>query len=798
MRTLQILFILIFSFQSLFCWAQNITDNHSEFKQEVKNRKTVGLVLSGGGAKGIAHITVIKVLEEYGIPIDYITGTSMGAIVGGFYAAGYTTDEMITILSDPEFQDWVNGKVNTEDQYYFGRQSRGAEWINFNIELDSIYGFSWNPTIVPDGLLNYNLSARLYKKSKEINYDFDNLDIPFRAVAADVFERKAIVIDHGPLEKAVRASMAVPLVFRPVKIDGKYLYDGGIYNNIPVDVMKEEFNPDMVIAVNLGAHDMLAKYPENDEELIKGNILKYIVMNNVYPKELDPERDIFLGVPVDDYSAADFTPVDSLLAIGDRYARTMIDSVVDLYGHNQPKVKPKDSNFDALFDPDEEIITRVELGDNLTFGQRVFVRNIVKPKRRKQSSINELYDGYSMLLSNNYFSNVDAQFLYDSIDNTPSLLIDVTPNKKFKLGVGGNIASRSIGQFYLNGQFNVFTKSLNTVRVSAMAGTFYSSIKAEVESLYARELPFSLGAEYVLNRWNYGNAKELIFQPQENLSIYRADNYAGGKMSFPTSRKTKLIGFGGYFWNKDSYDQIVLIDLDSNNSQVGIDLVGSQKLEGWTTGVAWEANSLNRKTFATTGRHFKVSGKYIWGDSDFNIYIDEPYQGKTSQDWYTIQAQYEQYFPMKWFTLGVRGHALWSNYEASITTTTSLANAPAYYPLLDSRSLFTHGFRGPRFFAGGLKLIKSFFTPNLNLFLEGHFFTTDVKYANSSTIFPNTTKNSFFKPSTMDYALAGSIVYTSPIGPVSFSVNHYNEEDYNLMFLFNIGILLYHEKALEK
>ncbi|ANQ47451.1 hypothetical protein MY04_0068 [Flammeovirga sp. MY04] len=791
--------ILLFLLSNLITSAQS-SDSLS-IHQKTKNRKTVGLVLSGGGAKGIAHITVIKVLEEYGIPIDYITGTSMGAIVGGFYAAGYTTDELEMFIRDPQFQDWVSGKVNTDDQFYFGRQERGAEWVNFNIEYDSIYGLSWDPTIIPTGLLNYNLSARLFKRSKEIDYDFDNLDVPFRAVVSDIFERKAIAVGEGDLMSAIRGSMAVPLVFSPVKIQDKYVYDGGIYNNIPVDVMKEEFNPDMVIAVNLGAHDMFEEYPyDRDEELIKGNVLKFIVMNNTYPKELDDKEDIYLGVPVDEYSAADFTPVDSLLAIGDRYARTMIDSVVKVYGDDQPKVKPRPSRFNSLYDPQEEVVSHVNLGDNLSFGQRLFVRNIVKPNRRKKASMEDLYQGYSMLLSNNYFNNLDAYFYYDSLDDDAKLHIDVVPNKKVRLGVGGNIATRNIGQFYVNAQFNVFTRSLNTVRVNAMGGSFYNSFRAEVESLYAKRLPFSLGAEFIHNRWNYANASELLFEKRNSLNTLRKDNYFGGKISTALGRQYKIYGFGGYFWNEDNYDQIFLVDAgDGSGNQVSTNLIGLDKHKGFLFGGAWEANSLNRKQFPDRGRHVKVSGKYILSDNDFQVELSEKISGSINRDWFTLQAQYEQYFNLNFLTLGVRGHATWSDYQPSFSTPSSVANAPAYYPLVDSKTIFNFTFRGPRFVAGGIKLMKSVFTPNLQLLMEGHIFTTDTRYSSDKfSVVPEVTKHSFFSSESTDYAASGSIIYHSPIGPLSFSVSHYNEKDYELMFLFNIGIILHNKRMLEE
>ncbi|WP_044204182.1 patatin-like phospholipase family protein [Flammeovirga sp. OC4] len=792
--------IFFFSLFTSKSYCQSVTDE-SAFPKKDKNRKSVGLVLSGGGAKGIAHVGVIKVLEENGIPIDYITGTSMGAIVGGFYAAGYTSSEIEAFMRDPDFQAWVSGQIDPDDEFYFGRQQQGAEWINFNIELDSNYSVVWDPTIIKDATLNFALSARLYKASHDANYNFDSLSIPFRCIGSDIFERKAVTIKEGQLERAIRASMAVPLVFKPIKINDKYLYDGGVYNNLPVDVMKSDFNPDMVIVVNLGANDMLEEYPyENDEELVKGNVLKYIVMNNTYPEEdIDLTKDVYLGVPVDDYSAADFTPVDTLLSIGYNFASSKIDQISEMYGEDQPRAIPRKSSFDNLFTPNIKEINFVELNNDLSFNQRLFVRNIVKPNRRKSTSVDELLSGYNMLISNNYFSDIDAYFYYDSLDLDPRLHIDVTPNKKLRVGVGGNIASRNIGQAYISGQFSIFTQSLNTVKLNAFAGAFYSSFSAEIESMFAKEIPFSVSGEFILNRWNYANAQELIFEQRDKLNLLRKDNYAGLKACFATGRKSKLTAFGGYTFNEDKYDQIVVIADSTTGQGVPIDLIGNEKLDGWIFGLKWESNTLNAQKFPTKGRYFKISAKNILTYNRFNLMLNSAVNQSWNRDWYTLQAEYEQYFPMKIFTLGVKGHAAYSNYTESVTISASLANSMAYYPLLDSKSHFFEAFRSPRFLAGGLKIIRPLWSESFNVQLEGHAFHSTVKYVKGDTpLFPVVQEKSFWDFSDMDYALAASLVYNSPIGPFSLSINHYNVEDHNFMVLINLGILIYNKRMMEE
>ena len=223
------------------------------------DRQTVGLVLSGGGAKGIAHVGVIKALEENNIPIDYVTGTSMGAIVGSLYSCGWSPDRMLEFFTSSDFGYWSTGTIPPERIYYYIQPAPTPKWLEVNINFKSGGKKMLNEVLPtsPISPLPMNIEfLNLYGPySEQCGENFNNLFVPFRCVTSDVYHKHKIVLSHGSLGDAVRASMSFPLVFRPIKLDGVLVYDGGIYDNFPVNVMEKDFHPDFMIGVQVAGAD---------------------------------------------------------------------------------------------------------------------------------------------------------------------------------------------------------------------------------------------------------------------------------------------------------------------------------------------------------------------------------------------------------------------------------------------------------------------------------------------------------------------------------------------------------------
>ena len=203
--------------------------------------QSVGLVLSGGGARGLSHIGVIKALEDHGVPIDYICGTSIGSIVGGLYAIGMSPDEMVALMKTPQFQSWYTGAGEREFFTYLYSGYPTPSMVNLNIKWDEkelARGRKKVKISLPTSLVSpYPMDIAFVQMfanaSAAAGNDFDRLMLPFFCVSADVLHKEPYVSDSGDLGSAIRASMTFPAYFKPVVIDSVLLFDGGFYNNFP-------------------------------------------------------------------------------------------------------------------------------------------------------------------------------------------------------------------------------------------------------------------------------------------------------------------------------------------------------------------------------------------------------------------------------------------------------------------------------------------------------------------------------------------------------------------------------------
>ena len=287
-------------------------------------RKKVAVVLGGGGAKGVAHIGVLKVLEEAGIPIDIVAGTSMGAIVGGLYAIGYSPDEIKRMV---ELQDWdmlLSDKVK-RSHLLFPEKEKAERYI-----VSLPFGLEKKDRVI-DGVVKGQNLQNLFS-DLTIGYhdsvDFNSFLIPFACVAVDMVSGKDYVFHKGSLPLAMRASMAIPGVFTPVRKDSMVLVDGGIVNNYPADVAKA-MGADIIIGVDvqnaLKSADKLNSAPD-----ILGQIVDLTCQTN-HEKNVEL-TDTYIKVNVDGFSSASFTPaaIDSLMRRGEEAARAQWNSLIAL------------------------------------------------------------------------------------------------------------------------------------------------------------------------------------------------------------------------------------------------------------------------------------------------------------------------------------------------------------------------------------------------------------------------------------------------------------------------------------
>jgi NTE family protein len=278
----------------------------------VGGRPRVGLVLAGGGAKGGAHVGVLKVLEELHVPIDCIAGTSMGALIGGGYAAGIPADELEKFLVGIDWKKVV-GSQGRRDLEPIEQKRSGPTYSN---EFE--FGVTPNGIVAPGGLINTsNIEdlLRVYVARARLETDFNKLPIPYRAIATDMVSSKMVVLADGDLATAMRASMAIPGGFAPVVIDKMILSDGGLVRNIPVDIARD-LCADQVIVVNLVEPEADPVKLQSATQLLARSMDVMIIANEELQLASLRPGDVRIDVIMGDIGTADFERVPETVPLG--------------------------------------------------------------------------------------------------------------------------------------------------------------------------------------------------------------------------------------------------------------------------------------------------------------------------------------------------------------------------------------------------------------------------------------------------------------------------------------------------
>lgn len=350
----------------LIAWGQSQTSTQSP-SQDVYPK--VGLVLSGGGARGFAHIGAIKVLEELGMPIDYIVGTSMGSIVGGLYASGYSAQELAQIIEEVNWED-IFSDTPPRNLWSYQKKREASKYI-FGVDFDLKKGF-----VIPQGLTSgqkiSNLMAFLTLPVADIE-DFDDFPIPYRAVAADIVTGEEVVLDHGSLPEAMRASMAVPGAFTPVRIENHLLVDGGIVNNLPVDVAKR-MGADVIIAVDISSPLKGQEELGNPISILSQMIgLQMLKITSAQQKMAD----VLIVPDLRNYFSVSFGSSQQISALGEEYTRLKIDELQALLDHIR-KTRPASRSVppSAIQTLENLFIEDIEIEGNTRYNESILLKQL--------------------------------------------------------------------------------------------------------------------------------------------------------------------------------------------------------------------------------------------------------------------------------------------------------------------------------------------------------------------------------------------------------------------------------------
>lgn len=304
----------------------------TSFSQDTIKRPKIGLVLSGGGAKGFAHIGVLKVLEEAGIKIDFIGGTSMGAVVGGLYASGYNAAQIDSIVRVTNFDNLLIDYIpRSSKSFYEKRNDEMYAFIlpfnKFKIEI---------PQSLSKGMFNYNLFNKLTLHVRHVR-DFNQLSIPFLCMATDIEYGEQVLLDKGVLAQALFASSTLPSVFSPVILDGRLLIDGGVINNYPIEEIRK-LGADIIIGVDvqngLRGRDQLKDAMKILFQITNLQTIEKMKLNS-------KNTDIYIKPDIKDYGAVSFEKAKEIIQSGEEAAFSVYEKIIELRDKSNPYYKPK-------------------------------------------------------------------------------------------------------------------------------------------------------------------------------------------------------------------------------------------------------------------------------------------------------------------------------------------------------------------------------------------------------------------------------------------------------------------------
>ena len=475
--------------------------------------QSVGVVMSGGGAKGLYHIGVLQALEESGIPIDYVSGTSMGSIIAGMYAAGYSPEEMRRIVASGVVKQWVSGRIDPSYLPYYRRNTGTPIFLSIRLNMKdhpddpNASRFRLPSYLISSNQIDLALADLFGPATTASRRDFDSLMVPFLCVASDMNTRRPVVLRKGDMGEAIRSSMSIPLAFKPMKIDTMLLYDGGIYDNFPWEPLDKEFHPDFLIG---------SKCTSGNNDITENSSLvdqAFSLAMNKTNYDMPEGRSLMINRAVN-VSMLDFNSADSIIEAGYRDALAQIPALREKIHRivTPEEIRTKRAAFREKCPP---IIFDDYEFEGLTHAQTAYVRDVMRlddtyDGRQRQMSFPEFRDDFFSVIGNDEFSVEYPKFRYDPLRERYSVKLKMSARENLRFLIGGNISSTAFNQAFIGFDYHTIRRVSQWAFAGIYIGPTYATGSLGGRTDFYLWKPFSLDYSYnfeVLNlrHGNFGN-----------------------------------------------------------------------------------------------------------------------------------------------------------------------------------------------------------------------------------------------------------------------------------------------------
>ena len=748
----------------------------------------VGLVLSGGGAKGAAHIGVIKAFEENEIPIDYITGTSIGAIIGSLYAMGYTPDEMLQLMLSKEFGYWQTGTVEDDYMYYFRKPDPTPEMAHFSIDMSDSLQIKTN--FLPQSLINpiqmnQAFMALYAQATAKAAWNFDNLFVPFRCIGSDIYNKKPVIFKNGDLGEAVRISMTFPLFFKPVWKDSVPMFDGGIYDNFPVKTMKEDFHPDFIFGVALSTGK---SKPSNNPY----NQIETMIMQETN-YEVDEEDGMIIRFNMPDVSLLDFQKANEIMEMGYKRTMSLIDSIKGRVHRKMPldSLNLRRKQYKESLPP---LVFKNIYITGVSESQQKYIESQLHRDINQEFSMEEFKRAYFKMLAYSKIKEIVPKAIYNRVNKTFDLHLYITMSDEINIGLGGNISSHQANQLYLGLGYRYLGRYAADMNADFQVGNSFSGVMLNGRMYLQTRIPTYINWQGVFSYKRYSESQSLFYEDVVPAFIKQHELYMKLKLGFPFLNRAKAeIGFG-YGQLNDYYYQnteVSFADRDYEHSRYNL-FSGSLNIE---------QNSLSTKVYPISGVKRSLNAQYITGTEKYKPNVaTEPTKNNT-HSWLQMKAHWEQYHELsKLFNLGYTGELVLSSKNLMENYTASILQAPAFTPTPHSTIVFNEAFRANQYAALGISPILKLgkfvhFRLDLYGFLPLYEIKKHTEVLDNNYVMTLPYYGKFLD--SFKYMGEAAFEVHLPFTSISLYANGYSYPSKNFNFGINIGYLLFNPKLLD-
>lgn len=734
--------------------------------------QSVGVVLSGGGASGMAHIGVLKALEEKNIPVDYIAGSSIGALIGGLYASGLSPDRIDSLFHTELFQLMAEGGVEPYYQYYFKQDLPDASLINLNIELDTSLQTSLPTHLRSPALLDIEQMRAFAGATAAAKGDLDSLFIPFRCVASDLTAQRSVVFAQGDLAQVVRASMSYPFYFRPIRVNGNLMMDGGLYNNFPSDVMYDAFLPDIIIGCSVAENAP----PPGDDDLLSQ---LRAMMQERTDYSVKCENGIIIQ-PKTTVSLFDFSAPTETIAQG--YAAAM-ETMPQIEAAIARRVSEEElrSERKAFLDRAPEVRFDRLTVQGVSEKRAGYVQQVIG-LRNDTLDTEEVKERYFRLVADPNIAQVYPQ----AIQKANGLFdLDLTVKRARQLGVsfGGVFSSRPINTGMIGLRYNYFGRRSGHARANFYFGKFYVAGEMRTRLEFPARSPFFIEPSVVLNRWDHFRSFASFFDEVRPSYVVIREIWGGSNVGMALGNKGLLRLDLKYAQIKDDYYQ--------SKAFTALDTADVTEFFHFNGGLRLERNSLNRKQHPNAGELLRVELRAISGEERTTPGSTQA-AGSTvhaeHHDWVRAKVTLDKYFlPRGIFRFGLMAEGVYSTQPFFQNYTASVINSPVFHPTPESRTYFIEQFRAPQYAAGGIRTIFALARRKIDLRLEGYLFQPYKAILRTEEGLPEEGK----ELSDRSYLASGSLIYQSPLGPVWFNTSYIDGLPEPWVWSLNFGYVIF-------